>query len=275
MSAAPAAKKLKTAAGAAPASGGGGTPLYSVLDLSKLTFDATPQGTEIKYASVKYDGQRLAFQLEDVSTGSLRAPFGIDDGSKFAGKPSLKIELREPQRAFFHDGIETKVKEAAVLNKATWFGAIKPLPDDAAVRASFNSRVHQDENKNYPPGLKVNINLSDDKKAKVNVLTTRRLDNGKITKLAPGSAEDVARGCSVVPVLRTAGGVWISVNSKKKTFEYGLVFEASDVLVIEEAAASSAFNLGGVEVADEEEQADEQAGGGGDALGGAFGQFEG
>ena len=69
MSAAPAAKKPKTAA--APASGGG-TPLYSDLDLSKLAFDATPQGNEIKHASVKYDGQRLGFQLEDVSTGSLR-----------------------------------------------------------------------------------------------------------------------------------------------------------------------------------------------------------
>ena len=271
-SAAPAAKKPKTAA--VPASGGGGTPLYSDLDLSKLVFDATPQGNEIKHASVKYDGQRLGFQLEDVSTGSLRAPFGIDDGSKFAGKPSLKIELREPQRAFFQDELETKVKEAAIEHKATWFGAMKPLPDDAAVRASFNSRIYQDENKNYQPGLKVNVNLTDDKKPKVNVLLTRRLGNGKITKPAIGSAEDVARGCSVVPVLRTAGGVWISVNAKKKTFEYGLVFEASDVLVIEEAAASSAFNLGGVQVADEEEQADEQAGGGGDALGGAFGQFE-
>ena len=196
MSTTPAAKKLKTAAGAAPASGGGGTPLYSDLDLSKLVFDATPQGNnEIKHASVKYDGQRLGFQLEDVSTGSLRAPFGIDDGSKFAGKPSLKIELREPQRAFFQDELETKVKEAAIEHKATWFGAIKPLPDDAAVRASFNSRVHQDENTNYPPGLKVNINLTDDKKPTVNVLTTRRLDNGKITKPAPGSAEGVARGC--------------------------------------------------------------------------------
>ena len=268
MSAAPAAKKLKTTA--VPASGGGGTPLYSDLNLSKLTFDATPQGSEIKHASVKYDGQRLCFQIEDVSTGSLRAPFGVDDGSKFGNKPSLKVELREPQRAFFQDVLEAKVKEAAVKHKATWFGALKPLPDDAAVRASFNSRIYQDENKNYQPGLKVNVNLTDDKKPKVNVLLTRRLGNGKITKPAIGSAEDVARGCSVVPVLRTAGGVWISVNAKKKTFEYGLVFEASDVLVVEEAAASSAFNLGGVEVADEEEQ----AGGGGDALGGAFGPFE-
>ena len=74
-----------------------------------------------------------------------------------------------------------------------------------------------------------------------------------------------------MPVLRTAGGVWISVNAKMQTFKYGLVFEASDVLVVEEAVASSAFNLGGIEVADEEEQ----AGGDGDAPGGAFGQFEG
>ena len=59
------------------------------------------------------------------------------------------------------------------------------------------------------------------------------------------------RGCSVVPVLRTAGGVWISVNAKKKTIDYGLIFEATDLLVIEEPAASSAFNFGGVEVEEE------------------------
>ena len=87
----------------------------------------------------------------------------------------------------------------------------------------------------------------------MNVLLTRRLDNGKITKPVPGSAEDVARGCSVVPVLRTAGGVWISVNAKKKTFEYGLVFEATDLLVVEEAAPASAFN---VEVEPSDEEAD-------------------
>ena len=243
---APAAKKLKPT----------GTPLYSGLDLSKLTFDAKPQGNEIQHASAKYDGLRLTFQLEDVNAGSLRVPFGIDDGSKFGGKASMKIELPEDQRAFFQDGLETKIKEAAVQNKATWFSAIKPLPDDATVRASFSSRVHQDDNGNYPPSLKVNVNLSDDKKQKVTVFTTRRVadytSHGKITKPIPGSPSDVMRGGSVVPVLRTAGGVWISANPKKRTFEYGLVFEAVDLLVIEEPAASSAFNLGGVEVAEEE-----------------------
>ena len=102
--------------------------------------------------------------------------------------------------------------------------------------------------------------MGDDKKQKVNVLTTRRTADGKIAKPVPGSPSDVVRGGSVVPVLRTAGGVWISVNSKKKTFQYGLIFEAADLLVIEEPAASSAFNLSGVEVADEETD--------------AFGQFE-
>ena len=254
---APATKKLKPT----------GTPLYSDLDLSKLTFDAKPQGSsEIQHAGAKYDGLRLAFQLADVNSGSLRAPFGIDDGAKFSSKPSLKLELPEAQRAFFQDALEGRVKAAAVENKATWFAAIKPLPDDAAVRASFSSRVHQDDSGNYPPSLKVNIHLSDDKKQKVNVLATRRVADGKIAKPVPGSASDVARGCSVVPVLRTAGGVWISVNPKKKTFDYGLIFEATDLLVIDEPAASSAFNLGGVEVA--EEEADEV--GGATAFGDAF-----
>ena len=121
-----AAKKPKTT----PA----GTPIFSDLDLARLTIDGTPQGMEIKHATVKYGGERLVFQLSDAAT-SLRAPFGVDDGSKFGNKPSLKVELREPQRAFFQDELETKVKEAAIEHKATWFGAMKPLPDDAAVRA--------------------------------------------------------------------------------------------------------------------------------------------
>ena len=92
--------------------------------------------------------------------------------------------------------------------------------------------------------------------------------------LPPGTRRlSAAEGFRELPastvVLRTAGGVWISVNAKMQTFAYGLIFEASDVLVIEGAAPSSAFNLGGVEVTDEEEQ----AGGDDDALDGAFGQF--
>ena len=52
----------------------------------------------------------------------LRAPFGLDDGSKFGGKPSLNIEMPEAQLAFFRGGIEATVKEAAVKNKGVWFG---------------------------------------------------------------------------------------------------------------------------------------------------------
>ena len=265
MSTGPAAKKAKVT----PA-----TPIFTDLNLSKLTIEATPHDSEIKHATVKYDGERLSFQLSNA-TSSLRVPFGVDDGLKFGGKPSLCIEMPDAQLEFFRDGVEAKVKAAAVQNKEAWFGSIKPLPTDDVVRNSFNSRVREDDERKYTPTLKANLNLGADASKTVRVLTTRRLANGKVSKPVPGAAADITRGCHVVPVLRTAGGVWISVNAKKKTFEYGLVFEASDVLVIEEAAASSAFNLGGVEVANEEEQADEQAGGGGDALGGAFGPFEG
>jgi hypothetical protein len=254
---APVAKKLKPT----------GTPLYSELDLSKLTIDAKPQGSnEIQHASVKYDGLRLAFQFEDVNTGSLRVPFGIDDGSKFSGKPSLKLELPKDQCAFMQDTLENLVKEAAVENKATWFSAINPPPDDATIRSSFNSRIHQDDNGNFPPSLKVNI-----KPQTLNVLTTRRMIDGKITKPTEGGPGDVVRGCSVVPVLRTAGGVWITVNPKKKTMDYGIILEATDLMVIEEPATSSAFNLGGVEVAEEETVEN----GGVTTFGGAFGQFDG
>ena len=170
------------------------------------------------------------------------------------------------QLAFFRGGIEAAVKEAAIKNKGVWFGAVKPLPTDEAVRAAFNSRVRQDEAGKYAPTLKVNVALgADAAKGAVRVLTARRLANGNVTKPAPGSPADVTRGCRIVPVLRTAGGVWISVNAKKRTFEYGLVFEASDLLVVEEGAAPSAFN---VEVASSDEEVD---GGDGASVGG--GQF--
>jgi hypothetical protein len=231
-----------------------------------LSIDATPQGTEIKHATVRYGGGRLTFQLSEAAT-SLRAPFGLDDGSKFGGKPSLNIEMPDAQLAFFRGGIEATVKEAAVKNKEVWFGAIKPLPADDAVRGSFNSRVREDEAGKYAPTLKVNIGLGVDASKTVRVLTARRLPSGKVTKPAPGATPNIARGCRVVPVLRTAGGVWISVNAKKKTFEYGLVFEASDLLVVEEAAPASAFN---VEVEPSDEEAD-----GGDGASVGDGQFDG
>ena len=67
-------KKIKTA----PA----GPPIFSDLDLDRMTIDGTPQGAEIKHATVTYGGERLTFQLTDAAN-SLRAPFGLDDGSKF------------------------------------------------------------------------------------------------------------------------------------------------------------------------------------------------
>ena len=248
-----------------------GTPLWSDIDLSKLTIDTTPQGAEIKHATVKYDGGRPTFQLE-AATGSLRCPFGVDDGSKFSGKPSLNIELPSEQLAFFQDQLEAKVKDAAVANKDAWFGAIKPLPSDDAIHTSFNSRIKVDEAGKYPATLKVNINLSEGPK-KVQVLTSRRLADGKITKPKPATTDAVVRGARVVPVLRTAGGVWISVNAKKKTFEYGLVFEAYELLVIEETEAAPSFNFDGVGVVSSDDDQDKDNGeanaedGGYDALG--------
>ena len=242
-----------------------GTPIFSDLDLTQLCIDATPQGSaEIKYTAVKYGGVRLTFQLSDAAT-SLRAPFGLDDGSKFGGIPSLNIEMPDAQLAFFRDGIEAAVKEAAVKNKEAWFGAIKPLPADDTVRDSFNSRVREDEAGKYTSTLKVNVGLGVDASKTVRVLNAQRLPNGKVTKPVPGAPTDVARGCRVVPVLRTAGGVWISVNAKKKTFEYGLVFEASDLLVVDEGAAPSTFN---VEVASSDEEVGDDAASVGD------GQFD-
>ena len=144
------AKRLKTSA--APL-------LYSNVDLSRLSIGANPVGNEIKHATVTYNGsERLSFQLCGA-TDSLRAPFGVDDGSKYGNKPSLSIELPTEQLAFIQDGIEAVVKAAAVTYKATWFRGIKPLPSDDAVRDSFSSRIKTDDSGKYPPSLKVNVCL--------------------------------------------------------------------------------------------------------------------
>ena len=227
-----------------------GTTLFSQLDLSnQLTFDKTTLGaSEIKHATIKYGGERFTFQLEHASR-SLRCPFGLDDGSKFGGKPSLNIELPPEQLAFYR-GLEGLVKDAAVANKESWFGSIKPPPSDEAIRDSFVSRVKADDAGKYPPTLKTNVNLSESPK-RVAVLVARRLPNGQLTKPQPATVDVVARGARVVPMLRTAGGVWISV--KKKTFEYGIVFEAFELVVIEEPDQTSSFNSGGVVVASDDE----------------------
>lgn len=245
-------------------------PLYSNLDSSLLTFDEKTQPiNELWFATVKYGGGHLKFQFAELSSEPLRVPFGIDDGSKYSSKPSIKFELPEAQRAFFQDTLEPAIKAAAIKNKASWFAAVKPLPDDATVSNSFTSRISQDEAGNYPPSLKVNVVLPTTpagKKTPVGVALTRRIGDNKISNPTPGSAEDVVRGCSVVPVLQTAGGVWISVNAKKKTFEYGLVFEAVHLLVIEETETPSSFNLSGVEEVDEEKASDAASANGADQV---------
>ena len=142
------------------------------------------------------------------------------------------------------------------IRDRTWFGAIKPVPTDEDVRAAFSSRVREDETGKYTATLRVNVGLGANGKVPVRVLTARRLSNGKVTKPAPGGPEDVTRGCRVMPVLRTAGGVWISTNAKKKTIEYGLVFEASDLLVVEEGEEASGFNVEGAS-SDEEVEGEE------------------
>ena len=70
--------------------------------------------------------------------------------------------------------------------------------------------------------------------------------------------DDVVAGCHVVPVLQTAGGVWVKHKSKKLSeHSLGLIFEAAELLVVKgvEGTGSTSFNLDGIEVAEEEEPA--------------------
>ena len=100
--------------------------------------------------------------------------------------------------------------------------------------------------------------------------TTRRLGDGKIEPPKRGSAGEVQWGDYAVPVLQTAGGVWVKKTKKLTDSCFGLIFEASEVLIIKGAdeVGVGSFNLGGVEVA-EPEEADEACGG----EGGFGGQF--
>ena len=238
-------KRAKTSSGAAP--------FFTDIDISKLTIGAKPMGTEMtKYATVEYEDRRLSLQLVQA-TGSLRVPFPIDDGSRFNSKPSVRIELPPQQLTFFQGELESKVKEAAIQNKEAWFGAIKPLPTDDDVRNGFVSRVSEDPK--FAPNLKVNVNLGPDSAKRVRVSTACRTPNGKLTQLKDSSPDQVSGGCYVIPVLRTAGGVWINVKAKKGELQYGLCFEASDLLVVEENATRGAgVNLGGIVESESEEE---------------------
>ena len=262
MSDAHAAKKPKTTSTTGP-------PLYSELDLAQgLTVDAKLQGSnETRFATLKYKDARLVYQMAGVGE-AMRVPFGIDDGSKFSSKPSMKLELSDGQLAFVR-AIEDKVIDTAVKNKAEWFTGVKPLPSEADVRKAFSSRISVDPDGQYKASLRVNVNLADDAK-KLKVSTTRRLGDGKIEAPKRGSAEDVQWGDYAVPVLQTAGGVWVKKTKKLTDNCFGLIFEASEVLVIKgaEEDAAGSFNLGGVEVAEPEPEAAAPEGEGGE--GGQF-----
>ena len=256
-----AAKKPKTTTA--------GPPLYSELDLAQLTVDAKLRGSnETRFATVKYKDGRLVYQMAGVGE-AMRVPFGIDDGSKFGSKPSMKLELSDEQLAFVR-AIEGKVTDTAVKNKAEWFAGVKPLPSEADVRKAFSSRISVDPDGQYKASLRVNVHLADDAK-KLKVSTTRRLGDGKIEAPKCGSADDVQWGDCAVPVLQTAGGVWVKKTKKLTDNCFGLIFEASEVLIIKGADEDGAgsFNLGGVEVAEPEQEADEACGG----EGGFGGQF--
>ena len=86
-----------------------------------------------------------------------------------------------------------------------------------------------------------------------------------------GSADDVQWGDYAVPVLQTAGGVWVKKTKKLTDNCFGLIFEASEVLIIkgaDDGGEGSTLNLGGVEVAEPEEAHEALDGEGG--FGGQF-----
>ena len=144
---------------------------------------------------------------------------------------------------------------------------------DGEVRKAFSSRVSVDPDGQYEASLRVNVHLADDAK-KLKVSTTRRLGDGKIEAPKRSSAEDVQWGDYAVPVLQTAGGAWVKKTKKLTDNCFGLIFEASEVLVIKgaEEDAAGSFNLGGVEVAapEPEPEAAPEGEGGEGGLGGQF-----
>lgn len=241
------AKKAKTTPATGPL-------LYSDLDLDKLTVAAVPEGkNETKFATVEYNKARLVFQGTAV-TEPMRAPFGVDDGSKFNSKPSIKLELKDQQLDFVRN-VEEKVITTAIKHKDEWFPTVKPSPTETDIRNAFSSRVAVDAEGSYPATWRVNVNLSDEKK-KLKVMTTKLMPNGKIEPPKLGSADDVKFNDCVVPVLKTAGGVWIKKTKKLTDNCFGIIFEAAELLVVKGAEDSDAgsFNLGGVEVASDAEE---------------------
>ena len=187
-------------------------PLFSSIVPATLTIDPAlaGKGEGNKYAYMTL-GARPVVQLATVDA-PLRAPFGYDDGSKFGSKPSLKLELGAAQLEWVR-GVEAQVVTAADKHKADWFPGVKPVPTTEAVRAGFSSRVYEDEASSYPPTLRVNLSL-DAAKAPVQVSVLRRLPSGEYVGPTPGSIDDVGKGCLVVPVLQTAGGVWVKAKAR-------------------------------------------------------------
>ena len=243
----PEAKRPKTSTG--------GVPTYLDLDLDQLTVEPTLGGrSDPKYAYVNYKGQRLEFQLAPGVGEPVRAPFGIDDGSAFGSKPSIKLELSDPAQLALVRGLESAVVATAIAHKADWFPGVRPPPTDEEIREGFASRVALDEGGKYPPLLRANCNLADESKPLLKVGVTRRLPNGNISAVQPGAPTDVGKGATVVPKLRTQGGAWVKKVKKLAPNTFGLVLEVGELLVVHGAKAAGLgdFQLGeGVAVEDD------------------------
>ena len=129
MSDAHAAKKPKTTSTTGP-------PLYSELDLAQLTVDATLLGSnETRFATVKYRETRLVYQLAGVGE-AMRVPFGIDDGSKFGSKASMKLELSDAQLAFVRTvpaGMDGTAPSSLSTARGRLAGAL-PWPSSSLLR---------------------------------------------------------------------------------------------------------------------------------------------
>eukprot|EP00310_Coccolithus_braarudii_P019413 CAMPEP_0183351028 /NCGR_PEP_ID=MMETSP0164_2-20130417/23220_1 /TAXON_ID=221442 /ORGANISM="Coccolithus pelagicus ssp braarudi, Strain PLY182g" /LENGTH=242 /DNA_ID=CAMNT_0025523113 /DNA_START=18 /DNA_END=746 /DNA_ORIENTATION=+ len=232
-----------------------GTP----FDLGKVHVGAEPKpnkngsGKTVMVSRDEASGARVEFQLGKRRADALRCPWGLEkvkaDAPEDEPRKQLKVEVSGATKAAI-EALEEATVKAGVAYSQAWFKEKKPLPE-SAVLDRFQSKLKPPSSEGHDDTLTLKVDVEGPKRALVKACHDN--GDGTFSKPVPGTYDDLVGECKVVPIVKTANGVYFM----NKNFGTSLV--ASELVVVKQgdSAGSSHSAVQAQFSSDEDEAADE------------------
>lgn len=229
-------------------------PTHMTFEVEHLKIAPTTENNRNggKYATICYGPKntQVHFQLGASPKDALRCPFGFEGiNPEYPGsQPSIKLELGTESLQLFAKSLDQSILQTVRTNMMPYFK--KELSEADMER--YYIPITKPGKEGYSSFVKLKIvEESFGKKTPTSVLVAQ-WKGDKITTPVNGSLSDVARGCTILPIVRLSGGLW---GLGPQTRQFGISLEAAQLLVIKSEEESSngsgnAFAMGGVEIAE-------------------------